>query len=173
MFQKDDLVFYGNVGVCRVEEIGKPPSTSPVDGDKLYYKLSPLYDTSEIYIPVDTKMFMRPVISRQEAEELIRQIPAIREDDYASDKRMEMAEHYRGFLNSHTCEDLMCLMKTLYQRGQQSIQRGRNPGAMEQDFKKRAEGLLYGELAVVLGVPVEEVEGYISQRIEEAGAAQV
>ena len=31
MFQKNDLIVYGNTGICRVEEIGTPESLPGVD----------------------------------------------------------------------------------------------------------------------------------------------
>ena len=37
MFQKNDLIVYGNTGICRVEEIGTPESLPGVDKGKLYY----------------------------------------------------------------------------------------------------------------------------------------
>lgn len=39
--------------------------------NRLYYKLSPVYGSGTIYVPVDTKIFMRPVLSRREAMDLI------------------------------------------------------------------------------------------------------
>ena len=169
MFQKNDLIFYGSAGVCRVDDISKPPKNYPVGQDQLYYKLTPLYDTSEIFTPVDTKVFMRPVINRSEAEALIRRIPAIGPDDFASDKRMELMDHYRGLLNSHSCETLLRLIKTLYLRAQNNIHLGRTPSAMEQDFRKRAEHLVYGELAVALNTTVQNIEEEVTPAIEASG----
>ena len=42
--------------------------------NRLYYNLSPVYGSGTIYVPVDTKIFMRPVLSRREAMDLIRRI---------------------------------------------------------------------------------------------------
>lgn len=164
MFEKGDLIVYASTGVCRVEDVGP----SPFDPATLTYKLVPLYDNGAIYIPVDTKMFMRPVLTREEAETLIDAMPAIEGEDYAGAKRPEMLEHYRGFLQSHTCEDLLRLMKTLYDKDQRLSEGRKHLGTMEQDFKKRAEDLLYGELAVALGIPLQEVAPYIARRLEAA-----
>lgn len=66
MFQPGDLIVYGNNGVCRVIKVGKPEVTV-ANGKRLYYTLQPLYSTEIIYTPVDSGVFMRPVISRDEA----------------------------------------------------------------------------------------------------------
>ena len=77
MFQKGDLIVYGNTGICRVEEVGTPESLPGVDKEKLYYKLVPVRSASTIYTPVDTSVFMRPVMTKEAADHLIDRIPEI------------------------------------------------------------------------------------------------
>lgn len=167
MFQINDLVFYGSAGVCKVLEISKPPKGYPIGQGQLYYRLKPLYESGEIFTPVDTRVYMRPVIDKGEALALAEQAAVLPIDNFNSNKRMELLEHFRGMLNSHDCRTLLCLIKTLYCRAQQNIQAGRSPSGMEQDLKKRAEGLLYGEMAAVLGKSVAQVEGGMLPRIQK------
>ena len=54
-----------------------PLEISGASKDKLYYYLAPLIGTGVYYSPVDSGAFMRPVISREEAEALIDAIPGI------------------------------------------------------------------------------------------------
>lgn len=79
MYQTGDLLIYGSTGVCRVLSIDRRQDY--VDGikqDKLYYQLKPLHQGGVIYTPVDnSKVVMRPVISREEAEALIDTIPTL------------------------------------------------------------------------------------------------
>ena len=80
MFDIDDLIMYGNTGVCKVSDI-TTPEFAGADEDKLYYVLEPLYQSGVIYAPVDNeKVFMRPVISEDEARDLIDNIPQIEAD---------------------------------------------------------------------------------------------
>ena len=65
-----DLIVYGGEGVCRVEEIGVP-KISGVNKQRQYYTLSPLYRAGKVFAPVDAKVFMRPVITHDEAVALI------------------------------------------------------------------------------------------------------
>ena len=67
MYQIGDLIVYGSTGVCRVEAV-ETPRHRPGEEERQYYLLRPLYQDGTIRIPVDTKVFMRPVISREEAE---------------------------------------------------------------------------------------------------------
>lgn len=70
MFKKGTLLIYDTAGVCRVEDVGMPEGLPVSDKKKQYYKLAPVFGVGTIYIPVDTKVFMRPVISKQEAEKI-------------------------------------------------------------------------------------------------------
>ena len=76
MYQVGELIVYGGTGVCRVEAVATPQQRGPEAG-RQYYLLKPLYQDGTIRIPVDSKVFMRPVISRQEAEALIDAIPGM------------------------------------------------------------------------------------------------
>ena len=74
MYEVGDLIVYGRTGICEVTEI----TTLKMDGvpkDKLYYILRPVREKrGKVFTPVDNeKIVMRRVISKEEAEELIRE----------------------------------------------------------------------------------------------------
>lgn len=168
MYQVGDLVMYGNTGVCRVEDIGHPQGIS--EKEQLYYTLAPVYDKEVIYTPVDTKAFMRPVMSRADAERFIDRIPEIPEELNGNrDIRMQ-SEKYRACLNTHENEDLVRLIKTVYRKNHRSMKVGRHMGSTDQQYVKRAEKLLYGELSVALGIGFEQVRPYIKKRIASVQA---
>lgn len=165
MYQTGDYIMYGNTGVYRVEEIGKPEYLS--DSDTLYYKLSPVYDTEVIYTPVDTKAFMRPVMSKEQAEKLIDRIPEIPETICDNHDIKMLNERYRACLNTHENDDLVRLIKSVYMKNKRSIKAGRHMGQTDQQYMKRAEKMLYGELAVVLGMEFNQIQPYIKRRVAE------
>ena len=76
MFTEGQLVIYGGEGVCRIAAVG-PSSLSGTDKTKLYYTLTPLTRSGTVLTPVDTKVLMRPILTRQEAEDLIAQLPQL------------------------------------------------------------------------------------------------
>lgn len=165
MYSIGSLIFYGSTGVCRVDSIGDPPFRSSKDEKKPYYTLTPLRGHGTIYVPVDSKVFMRPILSRQAAEQLIDRIPEISQAQCeGSDHRM-LAQQYRTFLDTHCCEDLIQLIKAVYTKSQALTQAGRKPGKVDQDFQKRAEALLHDEFAAALDIPFEQVGDYITQRV--------
>lgn len=161
MFQTGDLIIYGSTGVCEVT--GVQQSQFPGE-ERLYYTLTPKYGTETIYIPVDSPVFMRHVISREQAQTLIDQIPDVKENALVNDHRM-MAEQYEASLKTHDCTELLRLIKTAYLKTRRSVQNGRKPGQTDQRYLKRAETQLYGELAVALGIQPDEVKGYIERSV--------
>ena len=164
MYQKDDLIVYGSSGVCRVMEIG-PLKGAGTKGKRDYYTLSPVFGSGVIYTPVDTTVFMRPVLSKEQVEELIDRIPTLEERECNVSNLRMLTEHYHAAFESHQCEDLLRLIKELYQRGQNSIKQGRRIGLTEMKYRKQAEELVHGEFSVALGIPYEEVEHYITARL--------
>lgn len=164
MFEKGEYVIYANEGVCQVSEVGHPDLPS-ADKQRLYYTLQPIYREGTNYVPVDTKVFMRPVISKEEALELIRQMPQIEANTIQNTSMRELTDHYAGIMESKDCSDLAILMKTVYEKRQRLSDNGKKLGQIDERFMKRAEELLYGELAVVLELNRDDVPGFIEETI--------
>ena len=113
---------------------------------------------------------MRPVMSRADAERFIDRIPEIPEELNSNrDIRMQ-SEKYRACLNTHENEDLVRLIKTVYRKNHRSMKAGRHMGSTDQQYMKRAEKLLYGELSVALGIGFDQVRPYIKKRIASVQA---
>ena len=148
MFQKGDLIVYGNMGVCRVEAVEAPAGLPGAGEKKLYYKLDPVYETGTVYIPVDAKVFMRPILTHAQAEALIGRIPEIEENPCGGKDQQMLAEHYRSLMRTHDCDDLVQLIKTIYGKNRERTAQGKKPARTEAEYMKRAEELLHGELAI-------------------------
>ena len=161
MYTAGDKIIYGGSGVCTVVEICTP-NFSREEWGKKYYKLRPVYGTETIYAPVDTQTFMRPVMTKEEAEELIARIPEIDECVCSSHSITMLRQQYEEFFKDHDCETYVQLVKGIYSKGAA----GKKLGQTDQRYMKRAEDTLYGELAVALGITPAEVPAYIKSVIE-------
>lgn len=167
MYQIGQYIIYGNTGVCKVEELVEKPPLG------LYYVLKPLYESGIIYTPAEhPKIFMRPVISRDEAEALIKQIPQIVAQPDRTKNLQELREHYRTAACSHNCIDLIRLTMSIHAKKKEQEQLGRRFGQVDERFMKQAENILFGEFAVALGIPKDEVHSYISRQLESLRAVQ-
>lgn len=169
MYQVGDLIVYGNAGVCSVAEITTLDSPW-AEKDQLYYILKPLYENCVISTPVNnSKVFSRPTISKEEADRLIDMIPSIDVQPYHHRTTQELVQHYESYLATHSCRDLIELTMSLYAKKHDSGDQKGKFGVIDQKFMKRAEDMLFGELAVALGIAKDEVQGYINARLAEQG----
>ena len=160
MFSVGDKIIYGENGVCTVEKIA-PLDMSGASADKLYYHLSPLIGTGTYFAPVDSNAFMRPVISREEAEALIDSMESI-EPAICTDTRFNHVDaFYKELFKQHSCEALVAIVKGL--KGRMSDKKTKSSRA--ESTMKRAKDILHGELSIALGIDVAEVENYISARL--------
>ncbi len=161
MYEVGDKIIYGSSGVCVVTELCTPNFSREERGRK-YYKLRPVYGTETIYAPVDTQTYMRPVITRAEADALIARIPEIAEQVCSSHSITALRQQYDEFFRGHDCEAYVGLIKGIYSKGRT----GKKLGQTDQRYMKRAEDVLYGELAVALELTPAEIPAYIKAAIE-------
>ena len=163
MYQVGDLIVYGGTGVCRVMEVG------PQTGGRLYYTLEPVYGSCRIFTPVEnSKVLMRPIVTRQEAERLIDEIPAIQPEAYYNKVLRELTEHYDTILKTYNCGELLKLTMSIYAKSRRPKPKKRRLGAVDESFLHRAEDLLFSELAAALELDREQVQPYIAARVEAA-----
>lgn len=163
MYAIGDKIIYGENGVCTVEKIA-PLEMSGVSAEKMYYYLTPLTGTGTYFAPVDSGAYMRPVMSRAEAEALIDAIPGIA-PAVCNDSRFNHVDaFYRELFKLHTCEALVSIVKGLRAR----MSERKTKSSRAEATMKRAKDILHGELAVALGMELGDVEDYIASRIGEA-----
>lgn len=165
MYQIGDLVIYGGSGVCRVEAVGTPEAFRSGGDRRRCYTLSPLYGTETIYVPVDTRVPMRPILTREEAERFIRSLPTLREEDLDGRNLQLLSRQYQDAFLPGDCTALARIIKTAYHKNAAARSRGKKPGRVDEKYQKRAEELLYGELAAALEIPREEVPRYIREAL--------
>lgn len=166
MYEPGEMVLYGNNGVYRVDEIGPIRHIKGYDPDKQYYKLSSVHRGETTYVPVNTGVFMRPVIARQEAEDLLNRVESIPGEVCTGRDPRLLREHYQGVLETHSCEALVGLIQSVNAKGRYAAKAGKRLGKTDQEFKKRAETLLCEELAVALDLPMDEVRAALSLAIK-------
>lgn len=165
MYQVGELVSYGSTGVCRVSEIIN--QTCPDGEERLYYVMEPLYKSCIISVPVDSdKVFIRPIISREEADRLIGLIPTMDCPAFHSRVSRELSEHYAALLRSYDCRGWMEMTISIYTKKQALLSQKRKFGSVDERYLKQAEELLFGELAAALDMPRDEVRDYIGAKLE-------
>ena len=90
--------------MCRIAAVG-PSSLSGTDKTKLYYTLTPLTRSGTVLTPVDTKVLMRPILTRQEAEDFIAQLPQLPPEEPESRSMRLLKEFYQQIVTSYDGPD--------------------------------------------------------------------
>lgn len=166
MFEKGEYIIYGTKGVCKVADI----TTIDMEGatkDRLYYVLEPLgVSGSKVFTPVgNTKIIMRRILTKEEALHLIDGITNIGQLGVANDKQRE--EKYKEALKSCDCTEWVKVIKSLYLRKQERVSQGKKLTSMDERYLKTAEDTLFSELSIPLDISKEEMENFITDKIEE------
>ena len=162
MFEVNAYLMYAKCGVCQVEAVGEPQCAG-LEAGQAYYTLRPVYGNETIFLPVDAKVALRPILARTQAEALLGEIPALLEQYAAERPKMEqraLAGYYRDLLKSGEALDALRLLGYIY--GKRQGKPAYKLCQTDRLYAARAEELLSGELAVALGVPREEIAQKLS-----------
>ena len=152
MFQEGQHVIYERTGVCRITGILPASQVPGAQKQTQYYQLTPVFGHGLIYIPVDTKLPTAP-----------------RTVCTASDSRTLM-QQYRSILHSNDCDQLISLIKMIYEKKHLLEERGRHASQTDLAFFRKAQSLLYEELAVALEIPLSMVPSFIEQQLAPISA---
>lgn len=152
-------VLYGRMGVCRVEDIGEPPFRQ--EKGRRYYRLRAVFSSSSecIYLPVDAKAPLRPLIDQERASDCLRRFPDLQVQVCTSRKPAEAAAHYQEVLSS--CEIMDCLMvlKEINSKQKELAERNKRLSQVDVRYLKIAERLACEELAAALDDRPEAIRG--------------
>ncbi|MGI5894107.1 MAG: CarD family transcriptional regulator [Candidatus Merdivicinus sp.] len=165
MFAEGCYIIYRNLGVCKVEKVGHP-TEGTFSQEMDYYTLKPWHGEGIIYVPVNSKVRMRPVMSRKEADNLIRQIPSISAEVCQSRDRKVLQGFGNASLQSQSSEELLRLIKSITIKERMLAQKGKRLGSIDANSRRQAQELLYQELAFVFEIPYETVSRKVAEQLD-------
>ncbi len=166
MFAKDEYVFHESGGVCLISDIQAAPLDN-MPPDRLYYVMKPVNDpNSVIYIPVDCdRVFLRRLLNRDEAEELLDRIPFVRTIEETNAKQLR--EKYVESMRTHDPVEWVRVIKTVYLRANMKTSRSCRLSDTERSFAENAKHYLHTELALALDLPAQGMEEYITNHVQK------
>ena len=164
MYKVGEFVIYGNEGVCEIEDISEL-TISELSKKNNYYTLKPVQDNGKMFVPIDTNVFMRPIITYEEIQTVIKQIPLIERVDCSTMNYRVLQDYYKTLIRSHDCIDLLKLIINIDDKRTSLMQNRKKLNQIDEKFMKMATNLLEDEFSIVLGVPREKVEDYIKSKI--------
>lgn len=160
MFNIGDILVYGVQGICKIDscetkQIGRQSAD--------YYVLKPLFNESTaVFVPVENELLtakMQAVLTKTQAEELVKRVEQI--DIIKSNDENQKREFYKAILSSGDREKLIALIKTI--RLERNIRRQGNKklNINDEQTLRKAELLIYNELAFVFDAEPDEVKDII------------
>lgn len=164
MFEKGEYIIYGSNGVCEVQDY---MNTAGEGDNRIYYVLAPMRSKgSTIFSPVDNqKVFMRKVMTKEEARELLRGIPEYEDMEIRDSRTQE--QQYKEILQSGNSTESLRLLKALYERKRKREAAGRRITAVDEKYLFLAKDCLLNELSIALDMDVEDVDKILADKIRE------
>ena len=149
MLKEGDLIMHETAGVCRVT------GETTLDGlTGVYYILCPLYmKDATFYTPRDNgKVKIRPIMTREDALTLIDALPTVD------------SIKFQNFKSGDSLQ-LASLTKSLYEEQSRRAKRGKKSSLNDSTLLKKAELLLFGELATALEIELDQVQNFIAEKL--------
>lgn len=166
MFERDEYVFYESGGICKISDIQVAPLEN-MPADRVYYVIQPLNEPNSLaYIPVDSdRVFLRRILNRAEAEELLDRIPFVRAIEETNAKLLRAK--YTESMRTHDPVEWVRVIKTVYLRTTMPTSRTQRISETERSFSDNAKRYLHTELALALGLKEQDMEAYIADHIQK------
>lgn len=162
MFKVNDYVMTVSSGPCQITDIKKGDSGSDETG---YYVLRPVYQNNmTLKIPVpNANVLMRPLLTKAEVLALIETMPA--QETLSLNNTREKFHTFKAILKTYNNEELIKVIKTLYQEQQERAAVNKKLPKAEEHIMNIAEKHLYEEFAIALNISPDEVVPYITEHI--------
>ena len=164
MYHKGDYIVYGITGPCLITDVTRL-SMPGCDGKRKYYVLRPVNSAkSTIYSPVDNdKVTIRQIMTQEEAETLLSEIPDIQQIHVGNDKLRE--EQYKEIMKNSDLRECIGLIKALHCKRQVRIDQGRKFTTVDERYLREITEMLVSELALALGQEMEEVMAMLDKQL--------
>lgn len=154
MFEQGQQIIYGGNGVCTIEEITER-ETAMLGHQQVY--VIRLSSGLTSYVPVESSVFMRALITPEEAEQVLIDYPSIDVRSFAGTNSKALSDQYRAIIARHDPHELLCLYKSLRQKVRQAVSAGKKPGTMDERFATSALEQVSQELSIVLQRSEQEI----------------
>ena len=161
LFKIGDTVVYGAQGICKIDRI----ETKQIGRQSQdYYVLKPIFnENTAVFVPVGNKALtakMLNVLTKTQIKQLAEKVTDIAAFK-ASDENQKR-ELYKSILSSGNREKLVALIKTIRLERETRRESGKKLNINDEQTLRKAEMLLYNELAFVCDVEPDEAKNLIN-----------
>lgn len=156
MYQINDFISYGKRGVCRISDI----TTLDISGrgcERSYYCLVPLANSWDtIYTPIDNTKDFKPLVSREEAIQILEELPKI--EALPPMSRFQLEQTYKQIMQENDPRRLIQLIKYLRSIRLQQLTLRKKVNSSVQRYLAEAKRRLLDTLCIPLGQETKQLE---------------
>ena len=162
-FQVGNYVVHASQGVCLVKD--RVFNSFAAGVEKEYYVLAPLHDQRNTrYIPVDVAhKSLRNIMSKEQMMDCIKNLPNVDGEVNLSKNAKKMFIEQAN--RSIETLDKIKLMKTMRIIKEECEKRGKSMSYADEMVLREVENFFFGEISIVMEIPLTEVVGFISTTI--------
>lgn len=163
-FQVGNYVVHSSQGVCLVKD--RVFNSFASGSEKEYYVLAPLHDQRNTrYIPVEVaNKSLRDIMSKDQMMNCIKNLPnVIGEINLSKNAKKMFIEQANRSMDTI---DKIRLMKTMYLIKEECEKKGKSMSYADEMVLREVENFFFGEISIVMNIPMDEVLSFISTTIE-------
>lgn len=158
MYEVGEYIVHPGQGVCKVEDVIESPEVS--------YMLMPVGTSNPMRIsfPISGENRLRPVLSHDEAQELVDEYSDLSIDDYSSASIALEEQYYRDKIRRGTCLDSVRTVKTFRHRIDEAKANNKRPPVVYERILKQAIERSLEELSIALDMSKDDIVSLFESR---------
>ena len=158
MYEVGEYIVHPGQGVCKVEDVIENPEVS--------YMLMPVGTSNPMRIsfPISGENRLRPVLSHDEAQELVDEYTDLSIDDYRSASIALEEQYYRDKIRRGTCLDSVRTVKTFRHRIDEAKANNQRPPVVYERILKQAIERSLEELSIALDMSKDDIVSLFESR---------
>ena len=158
MYEVGEYIVHPGQGVCKVEDVIENPEVS--------YMLMPVGTSNPMRIsfPISGENRLRPVLSHDEAQELVDEYTDLSIDDYRSASIALEEQYYRDKIRRGTCLDSVRTVKTFRHRIDEAKANNKRPPVVYERILKQAIERSLEEFSIALDMSKDDIVSLFESR---------
>ena len=168
MYKVGEYLVYGGYGVMTVVDIREETFGRDT---RSYYVLREVgsHADSLTYVPADNETLtaqMRPLLTKEEILDVFRVAKELPDCEWAKDSRGR-TEIFRRITESGDRARIIAMIRTIFNAGLRREAEGKKNFISDENAKQKAEKLIHSEFSIVLGIPEEDIPGFIEEEMNK------
>ena len=164
MYQIGQKIVYGIHGVCCIVDLEE----KKIDRKTIcYFVLEPIDQPgSRYYVPAENQAALsklRPLSTKEELQSLL--TSPLAENVWIADENRRK-QYYRELVSSVNLKAMIDMIRCLRLHRRQQMEQGRKFHQCDENFLRDAQKILSTEIAMVMGIPDDQVEAYLQTVFE-------